>query len=93
MTDVPVIELAHLTPAQKRAYVLADNRLALDAGRDEELLRIELGDLLAEGFDPGLTGFGDDELATLLTEPTGGLTDPDDIPAPPAVPASRAGDV
>jgi DNA modification methylase len=93
MTEVPVIELAHLTAAQKRAYVLADNRLALDAGWDEDMLRIELGDLLAEGFDLSLTGFGDDELAALLTEPTGGLTDPDDIPEPPAVPASRAGDV
>jgi DNA modification methylase len=93
MTEVPVIELAHLTAAQKRAYVLADNRLALDAGWDEDMLRIELGDLLAEGFALSLTGFGDDELAALLTEPTGGLTDPDDIPAPPAVPVSRAGDV
>ena len=93
MAEVPVIELAHLTPAQKRAYVLADNRLALSAGWDEKMLRIELGDLLAEGFDLSLTGFDDSELATLLTEPTGGLTDPDDIPEPPAEPASRAGDV
>jgi DNA modification methylase len=93
MTEVPVIELSHLTPAQRRAYVLADNKLALNAGWDDALLRLELGALQAEGFDLGLIGFGEDELAALLTEPTGGLTDPDEVPEPPAVPASRAGDV
>src|SRR5450631_4873851 len=51
MTEVPTIELGHLTPAQKRAYVLADNRLALSAGWDADMLRVEFSDLNAEGFD------------------------------------------
>src|SRR5450755_1657387 len=52
MTEVPTIELGHLSPAQRRAYALADNRLALNAGWDEDMLRIELGDLQTEGFEP-----------------------------------------
>lgn len=63
---VPVIELAHLTEAQRRAYVLADNKLALNAGWDEELLRVELADLETAGFDLTLTGFTGDELVDLL---------------------------
>ncbi|MCO6052356.1 ParB/Srx family N-terminal domain-containing protein, partial [Mesorhizobium sp. RP14(2022)] len=59
MRQVPVIELAGLTDAQKRAYVLADNKLALNAGWDEELLGLELADLDALGFDLSLTGFGE----------------------------------
>ncbi|WP_291295371.1 site-specific DNA-methyltransferase [Elioraea sp.] len=93
MTEVPVIELSHLSPAQRRAYVLADNKLALNAGWDDAMLRLELGELHAEGFDLGLIGFDDGELAALLTEPTSGLTDPDDVPEAPAVPTSRVGDV
>ena len=93
MTEVPTLELAHLTPAQRRAYVLADNRLALSAGWDEDLLRIELGDLQAEGFDLALTGFDLGEIASYLADPTTGLTDPDDIPAVPETPVSRTGDV
>lgn len=57
MTKVPVIELGHLTETQRRAYVIADNKLALNAGWDEELLRLELEDLAADGFDITLTGF------------------------------------
>ncbi len=68
LTDVPVIELAHLSPAQKRAYVIADNRLALDAGWDEELLAVELAELTDAGFDLALTGFDDAELQSLLNE-------------------------
>ena len=60
---VPTIEADHLTEAQRRAYVIADNRLALDAGWDDELLRIELGDLDADNFDLSLTGFDLDEIA------------------------------
>lgn len=93
MTTVPVIELSHLSPAQRRAYILADNRLALSAGWDEDLLRLELGALRDDGFDLGLTGFDPGEIAGFLTETSGGLTDPDDIPAPPAVPVARPGDV
>jgi DNA modification methylase len=93
LTEVPTIELSHLTPAQKRAYILADNRLALSAGWDEDMLRIELGDLHMEGFDLALTGFDPGEIATFLIDRTQGLTDPDDVPELPANPASRTGDV
>ncbi len=93
MADVPTIELSHLTPAQRRAYVLADNRLALSAGWDAELLRIELADLQADGFDLALTGFDAAEIAGIFALPTGGLTDPDDVPAAPEVPVTRLGDV
>ncbi len=93
MAEVPTIELGHLTPAQRRAYVLADNRLALSAGWDDDLLRLELGDLQADGFDLALTGFDPDEIAGLLTDPTDGLTDPDDVPPMPEVPVSQLGDV
>ncbi|TCH99201.1 site-specific DNA-methyltransferase, partial [Roseococcus sp. SYP-B2431] len=93
LVEVPTIELSHLTPTQRRAYILADNRLALSAGWDDEMLRLELGELHSEGFDLALTGFGEDELARFLLEPTAGLTDPDEVPAPPEIPVSRAGDV
>ena len=73
--------------------MLADNRLALAAGWDPDLLRIELGELEAEGFDLALTGFDLDEIAGFLAEPSGGLTDPDDVPAAPELPASHVGDV
>lgn len=66
LTEVPVIVLANLTAAQRRAYVLADNRLPLDAGWDEALLAAELTALSADDVDLALTGFGDDELAALL---------------------------
>jgi DNA modification methylase len=91
--EVPVIELADMSEAQKRAYVIADNRLALNAGWDTEMLSLELGDLASLGFDLSLTGFGDDELAGLLNSGNSGLTDPDDIPEVPAEPVSRLGDV
>jgi DNA modification methylase len=93
MTEVPTLELSHLTQAQKRAYVLADNRLALSAGWDAEILRIELGELQAEGFDLALTGFDLDEIAGFLVDPSVGLTDPDDIPPLPEAPVTRLGDV
>src|SRR6266446_528273 len=64
--EVPVIVLDHLTDAQKRAYVIADNRLALNAGWDEELLAAELAALQQEDFNLGLIGFEDEELAQLL---------------------------
>jgi len=69
LADVPVIEAAHLTEAQKRAYVIADNRLALDAGWDNEMLKVELQDLDAQGFDLSLTGFELGELTSLFDEP------------------------
>jgi len=80
--------------AQKRAYVLADNQLAITgSGWDTELLRLELGELNLAGFDLSLTGFGDLELKDLLAERTEGLTDPDDAPAAPEHPVSQTGDL
>ena len=93
LAKVPTIELSHLSPAQRRAYVLADNKLALIAGWDEDLLRIELTDLQLEGFDLGLTGFDADEIGRLLIDATDGLTDPDQVPEVPAEPVSRPGDL
>ena len=90
---VPTIEADHLTEAQRRAYIIADNRLALDAGWDDELLRIELGDLDAEGFDLSLTGFDLDEIANLTAEEIEGLTDEDAVPEVPEDPVTVLGDV
>jgi hypothetical protein len=90
---LPVIEAAHLTEAQKRAYVLADNRLALDAGWDSDLLRIELQDLDAGGFDLSLTGFDVGEITGFLADPTESLADPDAVPEQSAVPVTVRGDV
>ena len=93
MTEVPTLELAHLTPTQRRAYVLADNKLALNAGWDTGMLRLELADLQLGGFDLGLTGFGEDEIAGFLVDKNGGLTDPDEVPPVPDTPVSQLGDV
>ena len=93
LATLPVIEAGHLTEAQKRAYVIADNRLALDAGWDNDMLKIELQDLEANGFDLTLTGFNMDEIGNLLAEPTVGLTDEDAVPDVPAVPVTVEGDV
>ena len=68
MEEVPVIVLAHLTPAQKRALVIADNKLALNAGWDEEMLRSEVAALQEDGFDLDLVGFSDEELRILLAD-------------------------
>jgi DNA modification methylase len=93
LAEVPTITLAGLSAAQKRALAIADNKLALNAGWDDELLRLELGDLGLEGFDLGLIGFSDLELKDILADRTDGLTDPDDVPEPPAEPVTRLGDV
>ena len=66
MRQVPTIELFGLSPTQKRAYILADNRLALDAGWDEDLLKLELTELQELNFDLALTGFSDEEIEELL---------------------------
>ena len=65
MDQVPCIELAHLSEAQKRAYIIADNKLALNAGWDEALLRVELADLRGMAFDLSLLGFSGDELTAV----------------------------
>ena len=94
MSTVPVLVLDHLTDAQRRAYVIADNKLALNAGWDDEALRVEIEALTADGFDLALTGFDQAELDALLApEPTQGLTDPDETPEPPADPVTALGDV
>ncbi len=93
LESLPVIEASHLTEAQRRAYVIADNRLALDAGWDNDLLKIELQDLDAQGFDLTLTGFEVGEIDGFLAEPTEGLTDEDAVPESPAVPVTVEGDV
>jgi ParB-like chromosome segregation protein Spo0J len=78
LEQVPVIELTHMSEAQRRAYILADYQLALNAGWDEELLRLELADLSELGFDLGLIGFGEGELERLLAgDGRTGLTDDD----------------
>jgi DNA modification methylase len=93
LKEVPCVEAAHLTEAQKRAYVIADNRMALDAGWDAEMLKVELGDLDAAGFDLSLTGFDLGEIENFLADPTEGLTDEDAVPDVPAVPITVLGDV
>lgn len=93
LKEVPAMTATGWTEAQKKAYVIADNKLALNAGWDLDALKVELADLGELGFDVGLTGFGGDELADLLAEETEGLTDPDDVPEPPADPVSVEGDV
>jgi DNA modification methylase len=95
MDKVPVIELKDMTEAQKKAYVIADNRLALNAGWDNAMLTIELQDLEDEGFDLTLTGFDDKELDALLNviEGTDGLTDEDAVPEVPEEPKTKLGDI
>jgi DNA modification methylase len=91
---LPCIEAKHLTDAQRRAYVIADNRLALDAGWDDELLRVEFDALKDDGFDLELTGFSLDEIDALqVEEVTEGLTDEDAVPEVPETPVSVRGDV
>jgi DNA modification methylase len=89
--DVPVMVADGWTEAQKRAYVLADNQLAANAGWDNDLLKIELQGLKDWDFDLSLIGF--DNLDALLADPTEGLTDPDDVPEIPEEPVSALGDV
>jgi DNA modification methylase len=94
METVPVIELAHMTQAQKRAYVLADNQLALNAGWDQSLLRLELADLNDLGADLSLIGFDETDLAKYLEpEDRQGLTGDDAAPEAPEQPVSRLGDL
>ncbi|MCV2874604.1 ParB/Srx family N-terminal domain-containing protein [Defluviimonas sp. WL0050] len=92
LSRVPVIELGHLSEAQKRAYILADNRLAEQAGWDREMLAIEAGELSDLGIDLVSLGFEAGEIDALLR---GGEADPreDVVPEVPAVPVSRPGDL
>ena len=91
--EVPTLEAVGWTDAQVRAYVIADNKLALNAGWDEKLLAAELADLAEMGFDMDLTGFNDAELRALDPDAGKLLTDPDDVPDMQPKPISRPGDV
>lgn len=94
MTEVPCIVLDHLTETQARALVIADNRIAQNAGWDFDMLKVEFADLSQLGFDLSLSGFDIDEIADLLTPPgTEGLTDPDEVPEAPAQPVTAPGDI
>jgi DNA modification methylase len=93
LTEVPVMVARGWSEAQKHAYVIADNKLALNAGWDEELLRIELGELRGLGADLGLTGFGELELDALFAGANDSGPDPDEAPEIPINPVSRPGDL
>jgi hypothetical protein len=93
MATVPTIALPGLTPAQKRALVIADNKLALNAGWDDATLGEELAGLCADGFNMEILGFDGDELAALLADPTAGRADLDEMPPIPADPVTALGDV
>lgn len=94
LEQVPTITLVGLTEAQRKAYVIADNKLALNSGWDNELLSLEIEQLKGLDFDIDLLGFDEDELADLLPEievlPDG---DEDEVPEPPEEPVSRLGDI
>jgi len=95
LTDVPVIRLGHLSETQRRALVIADNRIAENASWDEDMLRLELEELRAEDFDLDITGFDLDEIDRLLqgTETAAGNIDDDEVPEAPEQPVTRPGDL
>ncbi len=94
IAKVPCIRLGHLSEAQKRAYVLVDNKLALNAGWDAQMLSAEILGLQELNFDLDLTGFSSDEIASLLAKAgTQGLTDPDAVPEAPETPITCTGDI
>ena len=94
MDKVPIVELQHLTESQRKAYVLADNRIALNSGWDTSMLSLELQDL-KDDIDLSLLGFDPDELDALLNpiEETEGLTDEDAVPDVPDEPKTKLGDI
>lgn len=89
----PCIELVDLTEAQRKAYVLADNQIALNAGWDLDLLKIELEGLNDLDFDLDILGFENDFLDNLLQDPGGGLTDEDAVPDAPETATTQPGDI
>jgi DNA modification methylase len=94
LAELPVIEAGHLSDAQRRAYIIADNKLAMNADWDDEMLRVELDALGVDGFDLELTGFSLDEIADLqIEEVPEGLTDEDAVPDAPNEPVTVEGDV
>ena len=96
MTEVPVVPLEHLTDTQRRALILADNKIGENAAWENELLGVELSELQEAGFDLGLTGFSPEEWDALIAgeeDTNDGLTDEDAVPEAPAEPISQAGDI
>jgi DNA modification methylase len=96
LAEVPVLVLGHLNETQRRALVIADNRLAMNAGWDEEMLRVELESLQEDGFDLDIVGFTEEEMEGLLRDPeeaTKGQTDEDAVPEAPETAVTVAGDV
>lgn len=94
INKLPVMVASGWTDAQKRAYVIADNKLALNAGWDNELLALELGEIGELGFDLTLTGFSEDEIKALTPlEIANGLTDEDAVPEVPEEPFTKPGDI
>ncbi|MGR3220200.1 MAG: site-specific DNA-methyltransferase [Candidatus Anammoxibacter sp.] len=93
MVELPCVRLEHLTETQKRAYIIADNKLALNAGWDDEMLALELQEIIDDGFDADLIGFSQDELDELLNTVEDGLTDEDAVPELPEDPVSKLGDI
>tara|TARA_R110000824_G_scaffold225823_1_gene413536 strand:+ start:66 stop:1376 length:1311 start_codon:yes stop_codon:yes gene_type:complete len=89
---VPCIRLDHLNEGQRKAYIIADNKLALNAGWNDELLALELTELQGLNFDLGLTGFSEEEIADLLFEEIEGETDEDEVPEAPVTPITSTGD-
>ena len=94
ISDVPCVFVDYLTPAQKKAYIIADNRMALDAGWDEEMLKVEIEALQAEDFDLGLTGFDEKELAGFFDTDEDAKEDDFDVDGELEKPCfSRSGDI
>jgi DNA modification methylase len=93
LKDVPCIVANDWTDAQKKAYVIADNKLSLNAGWDNAMLAVEFGELADLGFDIGLTGFTLDEINLLSPQVIEGLTDEDAVPDAPEIPKTVLGDV
>ena len=95
LPEVPVVVLDHLTGTQRRAYIIADNRLTENAGWDEEVLAAELADLAREGLDLRLVGFSDEDLQVLLGDDGDSATSAveEEIPEAPARPVTQPGDV
>lgn len=96
LKEVPVIRLPHLSETQRRALVIADNKIALNAGWDEEMLALEMKELEELDFNLDILGFSEDELKELdaFGEPeTNGNSDEDEVPAVPEVAVTKYGDV
>lgn len=92
LEDVPCIRLGHLTEIQKRAYVIADNKLALNAGWDSEMLAMEMEELEKAAFNMELTGFSMEEIGAMFNDRFKDIED-DEIPEPPAEPRTKPGDI